>query len=39
MAYWSAEKHSFMVEAGKIDVLIGASSADIKVQKTVGVTP
>jgi beta-glucosidase len=39
LAYWNAEKHSFVVEAGKIDVLVGASSADIKVQKTVGVTP
>jgi beta-glucosidase len=39
LAYWNADKHSFVVEAGKIDLLIGASSADIKVQKTVGVTP
>jgi beta-glucosidase len=39
LAYWNADKHSFVVEAGKIDVLIGASSADIKAQKTVGVTP
>jgi beta-glucosidase len=39
LAYWNADKHSFVVEAGKVDILIGASSADVKVQKTVGVTP
>jgi beta-glucosidase len=39
LAYWNADKHSFVVEAGKIDILVGGSSADIKVQKTVGVTP
>jgi beta-glucosidase len=39
LAYWNADKHSFVVEAGKIDILVGASSADIKLQKTVGVTP
>ena len=39
LSYWDAEKHSFVVEAGKIDILVGASSADIKLQKTVSVTP
>jgi len=39
LAYWNADKHGFVVEAGKIDILVGASSADIKAQKTVGVTP
>ena len=39
LSYWDAEKHSFVVEAGKIDVLVGASSVDIKLQKTVSVTP
>ena len=39
LSYWDAEKHSFVVEAGKIEVLVGASSADIKFRKTVSVTP
>jgi beta-glucosidase len=39
LTYWDSDKHSFVVEAGKIDILVGTSSADIKVQKTVNVTP
>jgi beta-glucosidase len=39
LSYWDAEKHSFVVEAGKIDVLVGASSADVRLQKTLTVTP
>jgi beta-glucosidase len=39
LCYWDAEKHSFVVEAGKIEVLVGASSANIKFRKTVSVTP
>ena len=39
LAYWNADKHSFVVEAGKSTCSLGASSADIKAQKTVGVTP
>ena len=39
LSYWDAQKHGFAVEAGKIEILVGASSADIKVQKTVSVTP
>ena len=39
LSYWDTEKHSFVVEAGKIEILVGASSADIKLRKTVSVTP
>ena len=39
LSYWDAEKRRFVVEAGKIDILVGASSADIKLQRTVSVTP
>ena len=38
LSYWDADKHTFEVEAGKIDVLVGASSADIKLQKSLSVT-
>ncbi len=39
LSYWDAEKHSFVVEPGKIDVLVGASSADVRLRKTLTVTP
>jgi beta-glucosidase len=39
LSYWDAGKHSFVVEPGKIDVLVGASSADVRLQKTLTVTP
>jgi len=30
MRYWNAEKHSFVMEKGKIKLMVGASSADIR---------
>jgi beta-glucosidase len=37
LSYWDAAKHAFTVEAGKVDVQVGASSADIRLKKTIGV--
>jgi beta-glucosidase len=39
LAYWDEEKGSFQVEAGQINLMVGSSSADIKLNKTVSVTP
>src|SRR6185312_10823333 len=38
LAYWSVEKGAWDVEPDKVSVMIGASSADIKLKKTVSVT-
>ena len=35
LGYWNAEKHVFEVEPGKIEIMIGSSSADIKLRKTI----
>jgi len=35
LSYWNVEKHAFEVEPGKIEVMIGSSSADIKLRKTI----
>jgi beta-glucosidase len=37
IAYWDVNKHSFVVEPDKIQILVGASSSDIKLQDTVEV--
>jgi beta-glucosidase len=37
LSYWDTAKHAFTVEPGQIEVQIGASSADIRLKKTVGV--
>jgi beta-glucosidase len=37
LAYWDANKHSFNVEEDKIQVMVGASSEDIKLQDTIEV--
>ena len=37
LAYWDAAKHAFTVEPGKIEVQIGASSADIRLKKMLSV--
>jgi beta-glucosidase len=37
LGHWDAGRHSFVVEAGKLDLLVGASSADIRLQKTITV--
>jgi len=35
LSYWNVEKHAFEIEPGKIEVMIGSSSADIKLRKTI----
>jgi beta-glucosidase len=35
LAYWDVAAHRFTVEAGKVRLLVGASSADIRLRKTV----
>jgi beta-glucosidase len=37
LAYWNTAKHAFTVEAGKVMLKIGASSADIRLKKEVSV--
>ena len=37
LGYWDAAKHGFVVEPGRIEVQIGASSADIRLKKTLSV--
>jgi beta-glucosidase len=39
LTYWDRAKQSFVVEPGKLSIMVGASSADVKLQTTVGVTP
>lgn len=34
-AYWDANRHSFVLEKGKIELLAGASSADIRLKKII----
>jgi beta-glucosidase len=37
LAYWNTGKHSFVVEPGKLELRIGASSADIRLKKTANI--
>jgi len=37
LAYWNTVKHAFVIEPGKIRIMVGSSSADIRLQKTVDV--
>jgi beta-glucosidase len=37
LCYWDAAKHSFVAEPGKLSIVVGASSADVRVEKTVEV--
>ncbi len=39
LAYWDEPKGSFVVEPEQIEVLIGSSSADIRLRKSVEITP
>lgn len=38
-AYWDVSANAFKLEKGRVQILIGASSADIKLNKTVQVVP
>jgi beta-glucosidase len=37
LTYWNATSHAFTLEPGTVDVQIGASSADIRLKKTIAV--
>jgi len=37
LTYWDAEKRSFVVEPGSVSIMLGASSADTRVEKTIAV--
>jgi len=37
LAYWNVEKHAFVVEPGKVKLMIGSSSSDIRAMKVIQV--
>ena len=37
LAYWDERNHAFRVEPGKVEIMIGASSQDIRLKKTITV--
>jgi len=37
LIYWDSGKQSFVVEAGSVSIMLGASSADMRLEKTIGV--
>jgi beta-glucosidase len=37
LAYWNTNRHAFVLEPGKIELLAGGSSADIRLKKTINV--
>jgi beta-glucosidase len=37
LAYWDETKHAFIVEPGKVELMAGASSKDIRLKKTITV--
>jgi beta-glucosidase len=37
LAYWNTVKHAFVIEPGKIQIMLGSSSAAIRLQKTIDV--
>jgi beta-glucosidase len=39
LAYWDVDKHKFVVEPGQVKVMIGSSSADIKLEKMISIAP
>jgi len=38
LAYWDSERHSFVVEPGPVQILVGRSSADIVQETTITIT-
>jgi len=38
LGHWDAGRHCFIVEPGKLDLLVGGSSADIRLRKTIDVS-
>ena len=39
LAYWNVDRHQFVLEPGKIQLMVGASSADIRLRTTIQATP
>jgi beta-glucosidase len=39
LSYWDSPKHQFVVEPGKVEIMIGASSADLRLKRTISVKP
>jgi beta-glucosidase len=37
LTYWDAGRHSFIVEPGRLNVMVGGSSADVRLEKTIEV--
>jgi beta-glucosidase len=37
LGYWDSQKKQWVVEAGNVKLMVGASSADVRLQQTVGV--
>jgi beta-glucosidase len=37
LAYWDVSKHSFVVEKDKVQLMVGPSSADLRLNRTIGV--
>lgn len=37
LAYWDVERHAFVLESGKVELLAGSSSADIRLKTTITV--
>jgi beta-glucosidase len=35
LAYWNGARHSMVVEPERVELMIGASSADIKLRRTI----
>jgi len=38
LAYWDAAKQNWVVENDKLKIMVGASSADVRLDKTIDVT-
>jgi beta-glucosidase len=39
LTYWDAGKRSFVVEPGRVSIMLGGSSADTRIEKTISVAP
>lgn len=39
LAYWSVEKGAWVVESDEVEVMVGSSSADVKLRTTIRVKP
>jgi beta-glucosidase len=37
LAYWDVGKQSFVVEPGHVKIMVGSSSADVRLEKTIEV--